>query len=95
VIFVGGGCLTEDQWYSNKQLFEMMQEVTTKMAELQLEMAQTTILIRDYNGLRQKIMDCEKALYGEQGKGIGGKEMWGYIIGGLGAIFALISFMSK
>jgi hypothetical protein len=87
--------LTEDQWFSNKDLYIMMQETTTKMAELQLEMAQTTILIRDYNGLRQKIMDCEKALYGEQGKGIGSREMWGYIVGGLGAIIALISFMSK
>jgi hypothetical protein len=87
--------VTDDQWFSNKDLYIMMQETTTKMAELQLEMAQTTILIRDYNGLRQKIMDCEKALYSEQGKGIGGKEMWGYIIGGLGAIIALVSFMGK
>ena len=87
--------MTQDQWYSNKQLFEMMQSLTTKMAELQLEMAQTTILIRDYNGLRQKITDCEKALEGTHGKAAGGKDMWGYVVGGIGLLMALISFAIK
>ena len=87
--------MTQDQWYSNKQLFEMMQTLTTKMAELQLEMAQTTILIRDYNGLRQKINECEKALFEGQGKAAGGKDMWGYIFGVLCLIVSAAAVIVK
>ena len=32
------------------------------MSKLELEMAKTTTLIRDYNGLRQKIDCCEKEI---------------------------------
>jgi len=73
----------------------MMQSLTTKMAELQLEMAQTTILIRDYNGLRQKITDCEKALEGTHGKEIGGQNMYGYIFGVLCLIISAAAVIVK
>ena len=87
--------MTQDQWYSNKQLFEMMQSLTTKMAELQLEMAQTTILIRDYNGLREKINKCEHELFESRGKEDGGKNVWGYVTGGIGLTIALIAMAAK
>jgi len=87
--------VTQDQWYSNKQLFEMMQSLTTKMAELQLEMAQTTILIRDYNGLREKINRCEHELFESRGKEDGSKGAWGYITGGIGLTIAFIAMATK
>ena len=36
-----------DNWYDNKQLFEMINE-------LKIELAETSKLIKEYNGLRKK-----------------------------------------
>jgi hypothetical protein len=69
------------QWYTNQQLFEKMQELTKEIECLKIEMAQTTVLIRDYNGLRKKITDCENALRASLGKVEGGRDMYGYIVG--------------
>ena len=46
-----------DNWYDNKDIYEMMQEVKQDMAALREEMAATRTLIRDYNLLRQKLED--------------------------------------
>jgi len=42
-------------WYDNKAIYEMMQEVKQDMSALRQEMAATRTLIRDYNSLRQKL----------------------------------------
>ena len=73
----------------------MVQDLKQDIGTLKMELAETTTLIRDYNGLRQKINECEKALFEGQGKAAGGKDMWGYIVGALGVIMALISFAIK
>ena len=44
-----------DNWYDNKAIYEMMQEVKQDMSALREEMAATRTLIRDYNSLRQKL----------------------------------------
>lgn len=81
----------ETQWYTNKQLFEMLQETKEQMGSLSQEIERTTVLIRDYNGLREKISDLEIKLSEGQGKEVGGSLMWSYIIGGLGAISIIVS----
>jgi len=50
----GGGQMT-DNWYDNKEIYEMLQEVRQDMSALRQEMAATRTLIRDYNSLRQKL----------------------------------------
>lgn len=46
-----------ENWYDNKTIYEMLQQTKEDMANLQRELAETRTLIRDYNGLRQKVDD--------------------------------------
>ena len=46
-----------ENWYDNKAIYEMMQEVKQDMSALREEMSATRTLIRDYNSLRQKLED--------------------------------------
>jgi len=46
-----------ENWYDNKAIYEMMQEVKQDMSALREEMTATRTLIRDYNSLRQKLED--------------------------------------
>lgn len=43
------------QWYSNKDIYEMVQGLGREMGELRGEMRETRAMIRQYNGLRQRI----------------------------------------
>lgn len=47
-------------WYSNKDLFEMIQSFQLQVSSLTKEMEKTTTLISDYNGLRETINDVDK-----------------------------------
>lgn len=59
------------EWYSNRDLFEMMQELDRKLTHLCLEL---------------------KRLGGQvDGKSQGSKDLWGYVVGGLGILFAILS----
>lgn len=63
----------EEQWYTNKELFQLLEDLKketnnlissfkSELEPLKIEMAQTRILIKDYNGLRNKIDACEKTI---------------------------------
>lgn len=58
---------TKKDWYTNKELFEMMQDLKEEITETRSEMCETKMLIRDYNGLRQRVDKCEQRL--DQGEG--------------------------
>ena len=45
------------EWYDNKALFEMLQDFKEDVLELRKEMAETRAIIRNYNGLREKVED--------------------------------------
>lgn len=81
----------QNEWYDNKTLYEMMVDLSKKLEHTNKELAATQVLIRDYNGLRQKITECEKALFENQGKASGGKDVWGYVVGGIGLLLAILS----
>ena len=85
----------KEQWYSNKDLFEMVQSLQGQMAQLSLEIQKTTVLIRDYNGLRERLNTCEQRLDQATGTGRGAREMWGYVVGGIGLLLALISYVVR
>lgn len=70
----------------------MMVELSKGLEKTNKELTATTTLIRDYNGLRQKIMDCEKQLFENAGHTEGGRDVWGYVVGGFGVFLALIAF---
>ncbi len=87
--------MTEKEWYDNKQLYEMMVSLSKRLEHTSAELEKTQVLIRDYNDLRQKINDCEKALFEGHGKEAGGKNVWGYIVGAIGIASFVLSLVMK
>ena len=89
----------KEQWYSNKDLYEMMVELSKRLESTNAEMTRTQVMIRDYNGLRQKINECESKLveyHGESlGKETGSKNTWGYIVGAIGIASFVLSLALK
>jgi len=91
------GLLTDgkEQWYSNKDLYEMMVALSKGLENTNAELAKTQTMIRDYNGLRERLSACEQRLEQDAGTGQGLKEMWGYVVGGIGVLLALISYAAR
>ena len=88
----GGLVVTDkDQWYTNKELYEMQVGLSKKMEALSAELGKTQIMIRDYNGLRERLQECEQRIDLVTGQRAGGKDMWGYVVGGIGLLFAILS----
>jgi len=49
-----------NQWYTNKELFERLGDLKDDVANLRVEMRETRTLIKSYNGLREKIERMEE-----------------------------------
>ena len=45
----------ENQWYTNKDLFERLGGLKDELSELRSEMKETRALIKNYNGLTEEI----------------------------------------
>lgn len=83
--------MTDKEWYTNKELYEMMVDLSKGLEQTNAELAKTQVMIREYNGLRARIDECERAQRESLGKSAGGKDMWGYVVGGIGLLLALLS----
>ena len=83
------------EWYSNKQLYEMMVNLSKGLEQTNAELAKTQVMIRDYNGLRERLDRCEQRVDEFAGKNSGSKDMWGYIVGGIGLLLALVSYIAR
>ncbi len=83
--------MTEQEWYSNKQLYEMMVDLSKGLEATNLVLAKTQVMIKEYNGLRERLTQCEQDIALTRGRESGGKDMWGYIVGAIGVLLALIS----
>jgi tetrahydromethanopterin S-methyltransferase subunit G len=79
------------EWYDNKELYEMMVALSKGLEQTNAELAKTQVLIRDYNGLRERLDKCERRLDQGEGQKSGSKDMWGYVVGGIGLLFAILS----
>jgi len=77
-----------DNWYDNKDIYEMMQQIKQDMAALREEMAATRTLIRDYNSLRQKLEETAAKV---------NTLMWltPVAIAATGLLFAALNFLLK
>lgn len=84
--------MTEKDWYSNKDLYEMMVDLSKGLEETNRELEKTQVMIREYNGLRTRLDSCERNIAESLGKSAGSKDMWGYIVGGIGLLLALVSY---
>jgi len=80
-----------EQWYSNKDLYEMMVVLSKGLEKTNAELAKTQTMIRDYNGLREKVNELEIKLGENQGKETGGKNLWGYIVGAIGIVSFILA----
>jgi hypothetical protein len=83
--------VSDQEWYSNKQLYEMMVDLSKGLEATNLELAKTQMMIKEYNGLRERLTQCEQEIALTRGRESGGKDMWGYIVGAIGVLLALIS----
>ena len=70
----------------------MMVDLSKGLEATNAELAKTQVMIREYNGLRTRIDECERAQRESLGKSAGSKDMWGYVVGGIGLLFAIISY---
>ncbi len=83
------------EWYSNKDLYEMMVDLSKGLEATNAELAKTQVMIREYNGLRARIDECEKHQRETQGKSAGSKDMWGYIVGAIGIVSFILSLVVR
>jgi len=44
-----------EEFFSNRELYNLIQSTVKEMTDLKKEMAETRAIIRDYNGLRKKV----------------------------------------
>lgn len=89
----------KEQWYSNKDLFEMLETFKKEVTGLRMDMNETKTLIRDYNGLRQSINDVTakvEALQGIVKKSEDNRtEYIGYIIAVISIVFLFLNYLKR
>ena len=83
------------EWYTNKELYEMMVDLSKGLEATNTELAKTQVMIREYNGLRGRLDGCEKRLDEIYGQSKGSKDMWGYVVGGIGVISFILSLVLR
>ncbi len=84
--------MSED-WYDNKQLYEMLQNIKQEMTSLSKEMAETRTLIRDYNGLREKIDDTSERISKAESVITTLKWLIPALITGMGLLFTFLTYV--
>ena len=57
----------QQDWYNNKDLYEMMVELSKGLEHTNSELGKTQVLIRDYNGLRQEVAEVKTMVTAGQG----------------------------
>ncbi len=49
-----------EEFFTNRELYDLIQQVANEMVELKTEMKETRAIIRDYNNLRKKLNNVEE-----------------------------------
>jgi hypothetical protein len=87
----------QEEWYTNKQLFEMMQDLGKEIGGLRTELRETTTKIRDYNGLRDDVKkyceDVQALKAGTVGKDEGSKDTRGNIYNIIAILIAAVAVL--
>lgn len=80
--------MEQQEWFSNKDLYIMLQDLKEDIATLRKEMTETRTLIRDYNSLRAKVEDVSSKV---------NMFMWlmPIAISALGIIFTILNYIKK
>lgn len=77
--------MSDEQWYSNKELFEMINGLKSDLAE-------TRQAVREYNDLRQSLNDCIRRVTDIEQRGIGKQSVEQAILRWGPWIIAVVSF---
>lgn len=77
-----------EEFFSNRELYELIQQTVKEMAELKEEMAETRAIIKNYNSLRTKIEQTDARL---------NTLMWvvGICIPALGVLFTILAYIGR
>ncbi|WP_213997080.1 hypothetical protein [Tepidanaerobacter syntrophicus] len=77
-----------DEWYGNKEIYEMLQGLKADIETLRKDMAETRAIICDYTDLRKKVEDTASKV---------NMLMWitPIAITGVGVLFTFLNFVSK
>lgn len=81
--------MTQEQWYSNKDLYEMFVGLRDEMSALRVDLRETQQLVKQYNGLRQQIHALEARLLAIEQQRLGRAAVADSIIRWGGWFFAL------
>lgn len=89
----------DENWYTNKELFEQINNVSKDFTEMRAEMRETRMMIKQYNGLREKFDEVEKrqnhiesVVEGRKQVGTTIKEWGGWAVGIAALIARLFGF---
>lgn len=90
-----------EQWYTNKDLFELINNMQGDFKNLRSEMRETRIMIKQYNGLREEIGETKKEVQEVKDKveniesrGQGKKAVFDGIVKYGGWIIAILTMLS-
>lgn len=84
----GDADMTEtEQWYSNKELFEMINGLKTDLSE-------TRRVVSEYNNLRRSLNDCIQRVINIEQQGVGKKSVEKAILSWTPWIISIVSIIS-
>lgn len=79
----------DEKWYTNKDLFEMIQELKVDMQAMCQELKQTREIVAKYNSLRQRLDAIELKAAGRSAVSRAIREWGGWLVGVLSFLFTL------
>ncbi len=89
--------IKDQNWYSNKDLFEMVEGLKKEITALSLQMRETETLIRDYNDIRGSLNSISGRIITVEEKLCTGtnnrKEYIGYIVAVISVLFLLLNYL--
>lgn len=84
-----------EEFYTNRELFEIIQTTVKEMADLKKEMAETRAIIRDYNSLRKRQTVTELKLNELAAKMSTLIWIVGVSIPALGLLFTFLNYLGR
>lgn len=88
--------MEKEQWYTNKDLYEMVASLTREMDNLRTDLRSTGEAVKRYNNLREQLNDCltrvaaiELKAVGRYDTGKAIREWGGWIIGAVSFLLLL------
>jgi uncharacterized protein YhaN len=66
----------KEQWYTNKDLFEMLQSLRAEMQSTRAELQETRTVVKQYNDLRKQLAACQQDIMEIRQQAAGRSKVW-------------------